>query len=640
MEVDGVKCRNVFLRNIQADYADGETLQLGNPERYRNMVILLCQVFRRVRVAGGTTISALIDPILDCMKTLLTKDPINEDLLVVSTQLQVLGPELKLLEPEKFRDLITAIRIFLTKSHKDVSEQARAGILILLELNLSNWQLDPPTEEIYFQLITEGTRRVVMTPTVAPNIEPVAPISQLNALTLIDGCVLPDMSKPPPNMMIPPNLMSTHSQPPQLKGFHDLMAPPPQLQSSGYQRPNRSNDHSRNETLSDRNAMYKTQMHHPFRNASTGAHPQDWSSQNVQHSLPLSEQQGNSNRHAGNLQPPPFGSNLEQTAQMGIGNMAANAPSDWGNNTDENQAKWGGGLLPTAAQSGADWLAGSGQVVDPQTAAMSINPKLQSNWGTTAPPSAKESYGEWGAGATSGNAQSSWGDQSNWGASSNNPVNVSDQPWSTNTEENTSDWNSMVEAEAQSSQQQQQQPSGGKNWSNNDMPQSSNRNWSQPSSSDWAASSSSRGFSTNQQNWGQPSDDWDSSETSSSNQSHGRHSNKKSWGGGSSDTSSSQQSGIKPSRYNNDRSNQWGGSDTTTSNHFRADRRSGNSNGWNRPEDDHQTASSWGATPPAPPRGDDGQEGDIGNWAMTSQKHSGKNWDENEDEDNNDNEAT
>ena len=60
LEVDGLKCRNVFLKRIQADFEARASLKAQSRDKYLNLVTLLCQVFRRVRVADGKTTTKVL----------------------------------------------------------------------------------------------------------------------------------------------------------------------------------------------------------------------------------------------------------------------------------------------------------------------------------------------------------------------------------------------------------------------------------------------------------------------------------------------------------------------------------------------------------------------------------------------------
>jgi hypothetical protein len=71
LEIDGVRCRNIFLKRIQQDFVVRADMRRRDAASFSNLVTLLCQVFRRVRVADGTTISALAGPIFDCLADLL-----------------------------------------------------------------------------------------------------------------------------------------------------------------------------------------------------------------------------------------------------------------------------------------------------------------------------------------------------------------------------------------------------------------------------------------------------------------------------------------------------------------------------------------------------------------------------------------
>ncbi len=136
LEVDGVKCRAVYLRKIQTEFTAASVSSC----QYHNLIVLLCQVFRRVRIADGTTISALCSPILQGLKALLDEED-EEAALVFSQQVQIVGPELARLQPDKFAELLLRLREKLFQG--TCTRRARASLLAVLELSLNpDWRLN------------------------------------------------------------------------------------------------------------------------------------------------------------------------------------------------------------------------------------------------------------------------------------------------------------------------------------------------------------------------------------------------------------------------------------------------------------------------------------------------------------------
>ena len=138
LEVDQVKCRNIFLRKIQADFGRRAEIRSANYSHYLNLVTLLCQVFRRVRVADGTTIGALSEPILACFQDLLD-EPNDAGLIVFSKQVQIVCLELGRIQPEKMDELFVQARAILTEP-RGLTTRCLASILMVLELYLGKWR--------------------------------------------------------------------------------------------------------------------------------------------------------------------------------------------------------------------------------------------------------------------------------------------------------------------------------------------------------------------------------------------------------------------------------------------------------------------------------------------------------------------
>ena len=164
LEIDQVKCRNTFLKKIQIDYDNRKQLQGHNQQSYLNLVTLLCQVFRRVRVADGSTIAALCGPILECLSELL-EFPTNEGLLVFSKQIQIIGPELKRLKPQELAILLNKLRTCLihTSRNASVSSQSVASLLLVLEASHSHtWKLSEDEETFYSVNIPTASRMTPM----------------------------------------------------------------------------------------------------------------------------------------------------------------------------------------------------------------------------------------------------------------------------------------------------------------------------------------------------------------------------------------------------------------------------------------------------------------------------------------------
>lgn len=158
-----------------------------DPNCYVNLVSLLCQVFRYVRVAGGATISALASPILDLFDRLLAAEDVTDlELLMFSKQMQNIGGKLQRTERDKFDSVIMKLRqlIVLNHSKLNIASETMAGLLIVLELAKSpNWELSPDVEQFYVEQMPEGLRGNPM---------------ELEMPQHHSDITLPDMSQPPP----------------------------------------------------------------------------------------------------------------------------------------------------------------------------------------------------------------------------------------------------------------------------------------------------------------------------------------------------------------------------------------------------------------------------------------------------------
>ncbi len=264
MEVEGVKCRNIFLRRIQEGFASASPSSKDYRSERRNLIVLLCQVFRRVRVADGTTIKALAVPILDNLGKLLDggdedADGNNDDVSVAAVQLQVIGPELRLAQPARFASVVCKVRARLTDpaSAARLSSTSLALLLVMLELaGSSDWSLMDDGETFYKERLRPDQRPAPMevskspsTATVPPPPAAAAPAAvasaeegSSNPKMLLKSASLPgsypgsrvprhlpkvvDTSRPPPP---PPSHIQHGRRPPpsQHQPHHQYQGPPP-----------------------------------------------------------------------------------------------------------------------------------------------------------------------------------------------------------------------------------------------------------------------------------------------------------------------------------------------------------------------------------------------------------------------------
>ncbi|TRY68298.1 hypothetical protein TCAL_07199 [Tigriopus californicus] len=257
LELEGVKCRNIFLRKIQDDFSRLPDLEISTK---LNLVTLLCQVFRRVRVADGTTIDALSGPIMTCLMDVLDH-PTDSSLIVFSKQVQIVGPELQRIVPEKFSELLKRVRLCLIRSPSSNQSQALSGpalgcILLVLELSLSRWKLTHTLEDFFAQemptysrfspmdvsntnIVLDNLPHVEKVPcnnTQEKNLALLAalalqqPLPISSPMDMRPPMILPDVSVPPPNFrpIHPGNTMPPSVQKPMGKNYG-----PPAFRSAG-----------------------------------------------------------------------------------------------------------------------------------------------------------------------------------------------------------------------------------------------------------------------------------------------------------------------------------------------------------------------------------------------------------------------
>ena len=202
MEVDGVKCRSIFLRKIQEEFGlkEREGRAASEAER-RNLIVLLCEVFRRVRVADGTAIRALAGPAIAGLAGLLRDDD-EEDLAVFSEQLQAIGPELRAAQEAPFEDLMLRTRSFLLTFAGCLSSASLGRLMLVLELSCSSgWVLPPAVEDFYRSNLPEGAR---LPPAVVGSRRPSPPKSPVRSAA----------SLPPPSAEVRPRMVVDTSRPP------------------------------------------------------------------------------------------------------------------------------------------------------------------------------------------------------------------------------------------------------------------------------------------------------------------------------------------------------------------------------------------------------------------------------------------
>lgn len=257
LELEGVKCRNIFLRKIQDDFSRLPDLELATK---LNLVTLLCQVFRRVRVADGTTIDALSGPIMTCLMDVLDH-PTDSSFIVFSKQVQIVGPELQRIVPEKFVELLKRVRLCLIRSSssnysQDLTGPALACLLLILELSLNHWKLTQAMEDFFAQEMPSYSRfspmdvsntnivldnlphveKVPCNNTQEKNLALLAalalqqPLPISSPMDIRPPMILPDVSVPPPNFR---PIHPGNSMPPSVQKSIGKNYGPPAFRSSG-----------------------------------------------------------------------------------------------------------------------------------------------------------------------------------------------------------------------------------------------------------------------------------------------------------------------------------------------------------------------------------------------------------------------
>ena len=202
-------------------------------------------MFRRVRVADGTTIAALASPIIKNLSDVFVNNEIGRDeksAFLVSKQLQMIGPELKHLKPDEFQGLIGQLRKFLSTSK--LSQEGFLSLMLIVELNCgSDWGLAESGLTFYNDVLPEEVRVNPMEVSKAPILKQAAQESQSLPL-------LPDMSRPPPNFASRPRFQQQHHH-------HN---------SNNYQQQQHHHHHNRgNNSYSNNNSSrYSTQQQHSY----------------------------------------------------------------------------------------------------------------------------------------------------------------------------------------------------------------------------------------------------------------------------------------------------------------------------------------------------------------------------------------
>ncbi|GAB1603998.1 CBP80/20-dependent translation initiation factor-like [Argonauta hians] len=153
---DGLKYRTHLLNLLQNDFTDvqqhwqrvknidpeqqqQEKLQPTSHEKFKGLVVFLCQVYVTMKTANGESFRVLITPIIQCLEMLL-ESATSDELEILNNLLQSVGQQLETDEPDKMQELLNKIRLKIIQGS---SRQVRCYLLEIIEIQAHNWKMLP-----------------------------------------------------------------------------------------------------------------------------------------------------------------------------------------------------------------------------------------------------------------------------------------------------------------------------------------------------------------------------------------------------------------------------------------------------------------------------------------------------------------